>query len=87
MNQLHVFDTYARSAKGHTIHFDVILAEQNQQQAIDVAKSWLESIGEPNAQVSQENCSFCHSTAANLDTHEEVKQQGYAIYKLEGCPD
>lgn len=86
MNQLHVFDTYAKSMRGRIMHFDVILPEQDQAQAIEAAKHWLASIGEADADVTQESCFFCHFTTANPDIHGEVNQRGYAIYKLEGCP-
>jgi Domain of unknown function (DUF2024) len=87
MQQLHVFDTYAKSPSGKIMHFDVILPEQDQQRAIETAQKWLESVGEPDAQVNQENCYFCHSTTADPDTRDEVKQRGFGIFKLEGCPE
>ncbi len=87
MKQLHVFDTYVKSPSGELMHFDVILPEQDQRRAIKAAGKWLDSVGEPEAQVNQENCFFCHSTTANPETIDEVKQRGFAIFKLEGCPD
>lgn len=87
MPNFHVFDTYAKTTKGRIIHFDVILKEQNQQKAIEYAKAWLSSVGIHEAIISSGNCYFCHSVAElPADLHEEVQVQGYAIYKLEGCP-
>ncbi|MGR9054183.1 MAG: DUF2024 family protein [Gammaproteobacteria bacterium] len=82
----HVFDTYAKTAKGRIMHFDVVLDEQDREQAIKYAKQWLESIGEPDAGINQSQCVFCHSTEAPPEMRQQIDEQGYAIYKLEGCP-
>ncbi|CAG7856583.1 hypothetical protein MCAMS1_01123 [biofilm metagenome] len=82
----HVYDTYAKAANGRIMHFDVVLDEQDQDKALKYAKAWLASIGYADAVVTQENCAFCHSTAAPPELREEINSQGYAILKLEGCP-
>jgi hypothetical protein len=82
----HVFDTYAKTAKGSTLHFDVVLDEQDPQKALNYAKAWLQSIGYDDATVTTENCCFCHSVEAPAELRKQIDQQGYAIYKLEGCP-
>jgi Domain of unknown function (DUF2024) len=33
----YVFDTYAKTSKGKTMHFDVVLDEQDQQKALHYA--------------------------------------------------
>ena len=45
----HVFATYAKTSKGITMHFDVVLDEQDQQKALHYAKEWLKTIGQENA--------------------------------------
>jgi hypothetical protein len=82
----HVFDTYAKTKKGSTLHFDVLLDEQDQEKAIRSAKQWLESIGQGDAIVTSENCYFCHSAEAPAELRQQIDNQGYAIYKMEGCP-
>ena len=82
----HVFDTYAKTSKGKTMHFDVVLDEQDQQKALHYAKEWLKTIGQENATVVSENCYFCHSIEASAELRQHINEQGYAIYKLEGCP-
>ena len=83
----HVFDTYAKTSTGKIIHFDVILEEQNQQKAIESAQIWLQSVGIDDATVSSGNCFFCHSLQElPPGLTAEMNTQGYAIYKLEGCP-
>jgi hypothetical protein len=82
----HVFDTYAKTTQGKIIHFDVVLDEQDQQKALEYAQKWLQSIGETNATITSGNCYFCHSIEASEEMRAEITTQGYAIYKLEGCP-
>jgi hypothetical protein len=82
----HVYDTYAKAANGRIMHFDVVLDEQDQDKALLFAKEWLAGIGYADAVVTQENCSFCHSTEAPPELREQINSQGYAIFKLEGCP-
>lgn len=82
----HVYDTYAKTLTGKIMHFDVVLDEQNQEKALLYAKEWLISLGFGDAIVTQENCVFCHSLEAPAELRKEIERQGYAIYKLEGCP-
>lgn len=82
----HVFDTYAKTNKGSIMHFDVLLNEQDQEKAIIYAKQWLQSIGHGDATVTSENCYFCHSAEAPAELRKQIDNQGYAIYKMEGCP-
>lgn len=82
----HVFDTYATTAKGRIMHFDVILAEKDADKAIACAKEWLASIGEADAEVNHRNCVFCHSAQTPADLCKQMDSQGYGIYKMEGCP-
>jgi hypothetical protein len=82
----HVFDTYAKTADGKKLHFNVVLDEQDQQKAIDYAKQWLASIELEDAVVTPENCYFYHSVEAPAVMRADIDKQGYAIYKMEGCP-
>lgn len=86
MSISHVFDTYAKTAQGGIMHFDVVLMEKNSTKALCYAKTWLESIGVHDAIVTQENCSYCHSAETPSALLKQIDSQGYAIYKLEGCP-
>lgn len=82
----HVFDTYAQTAQGRTMHFNVVLDEPDQQQALAYAKQWLTSIGLDDAVVTPQNCYFYHSIEATAALRTDIERQGYAIYKMEGCP-
>jgi hypothetical protein len=86
MQQIHVFDTYAKSQTGRIMHFDVITPEKDPAKALAHARHWLESIGEKDATVNQENCCYCHSEpGAPEEMLKAIETNGYAIYKLEGC--
>lgn len=82
----HVFDTYATTVKGKSLHFDVVLDEQNPELALRYAKEWLQSIGEEGADVTLKTCMYCHSAEAPDALRRDIDKQGYAIIKMEGCP-
>lgn len=84
--EIHVYDTYVKAGDGRTMHFDVFTAEKDGDQAIGYAKQWLTSIGETGAQVSSNECRFCHSQQAPGKLIDSIKRNGYFIYKMEGCP-
>lgn len=87
MAKIHVFDTYARGEAGRIMHFDVVTPEKDAEKARQHALEWLKSIGEANATVTQETCCYCHSEeGAPPEMMKDIEAQGYAIYKLEGCP-
>jgi len=86
MTTSYVFDTYAKTAEGRKIHFNVVLDEQDQQKAIAYAQHWLTSIDLADAVVTPENCYFYHSVEAPADMRAEIDKNCYAIYKMEGCP-
>ena len=83
---IHVYDTYVKDKDGHTMHFDVITNVQDHDKAIEYAKQWLETIGEGDAKVTGEECQFCHTQGAPEPVENEIKEKGYFIQKMEGCP-
>ena len=84
--EIDVYDTYVKAADGHTMHFDVITGEKDHDKAITFGKEWLKSIGEENAEMTTKECSFCHSQNAPEPVEQEIKEQGYFIQKMDGCP-
>ena len=81
-----VYDTYVKAADGHTMHFDVITGEKDHAKAIAYGKEWLKSIGESQAEMTQNECQFCHSQGAPAPVEQAIKENGYFIQKMEGCP-
>ncbi len=67
------------------MHFDVILDDKDTEKALEYAQSWLKSIGEEQAAVTQENCIYWHSAEVAGELRKQIDERGYAIYKLEGC--
>lgn len=84
--EIQVYDTYVTAKDGHTMHFDVYTGKKDDKKAIEFAKQWLASIGEKDAKVTQDECSFCHHQGAKPDQEKEIKEKGYFIYKIDGCP-
>ena len=84
--EFHVFDTYVKAKDGHTMHFDVVTDKKDNDAAIQYAKKWLSSIGEEGAQVTTEECKFCHSQTVPDEIEIDIMTDGYHIAKMEGCP-
>lgn len=84
--KIFVFDTYVNARDSHLMHFDVFLPENNLEKAIHCAKAWLASIGQHDTTVSSRECRFCHSEEAPEYLVDQITQQGYFIYQMEGCP-
>ena len=86
--KIDVYDTYATSKKGNTIHFDVFLQHGGKKEtALHYAKQFFESIGESSEGLKSERCSFCHTESANQSISEEIESAGYFILQMEGCPN
>jgi len=83
---IHVYDTYVKAKDGHTMHFDVITGAQDHDKAIEYAKQWLATVGEDGATVTGEECNFCHTQEAPPQVVNEIKEKGFFIQKMEGCP-
>jgi hypothetical protein len=62
--EIHVYDTYVKAADGHTMHFDVITGEKDHDKALTYGKEWLQSVGEGEAEMTTNECQFCHSQGA-----------------------
>ena len=68
------------------MHFDVITGEKNHDKAITYGIEWLESVGEASATMTTNECQFCHSQGAPEPVVRAIKEKGYFIQKMEGCP-
>lgn len=86
--QIDVYDTYARSAKGQVIHFDVLVEKgAGADVAFKYAQDWLKEIGENPAGLEQSRCNFCHSENAHPVVEKSVRKKGHFILQMEGCPN
>jgi hypothetical protein len=84
--QCAVYDTYVEKKDGKTMHFDVIVEENTQQEkAIEYGKQYLESAGQGGQRMTQEECQFCHIQEAQPVVERDITSRGYYIQKMEGC--
>ncbi len=85
--QLDVYDTYARTADGTLMHFDVLIPKGHAQDPRSYAVQWLNGIGISDTRVSLELCRFCHSeSAASPEIESRIARDSYFILQMEGCP-
>ena len=83
---IHVYDTYVKNKNGDIMHFDVLTEVKELEKALEYAKQWLATIGEGDAQVTGEECRFCHTQEAPPQVVNEIKEKGFFIQKMDGCP-
>lgn len=81
-----VYDTYARTAEGELLHFDVLVEQGSGDIALRYAAEWLHSIQISASEINQENCRFCHTETTTPEIERQIEEQGYFILQMEGCP-
>ena len=82
-----VYDTYVKKKDGKTMHFDVVVeASTPHEKAIEYGKQYLLSVGQNEQKMTQEECQFCHIQEAPPTVDKGIKERGYFIQKMEGCP-
>ncbi len=81
-----VYDTYAQSNDGRTIHFDVLVETGTAANvAHKHAQDWLTGVGQNGARLAQDRCRFCHVENASPAVKKEIQEKGFFILKMEGC--
>jgi hypothetical protein len=82
-----VYDTYVTKKDDRIMHFDVVVdANTPHERVIEYAKGYLSTAGEGGQKMTQEECQFCHIQEAPSFIEKAIKQRGYWIQKMEGCP-
>jgi hypothetical protein len=85
--QCAVYDTYVTKKDGKIMHFDVVVeANTPHEKAVTYGKKFLESVGEGEQRMTQEECQFCHIQQAPAMIEADIQSSGYYIQKMEGCP-
>ncbi len=85
--QVDVYDTYATSRTGSTMHFDLLVQSScTAGAAFEFAKLWLTSVGHGDATLKQSRCSFCRSENAKSEVLHDIERDGFHIVRLGGCP-
>ena len=84
--EIDVYDTFASSKKGNTIHFDVLLPSGgNKEDASEYARVFLEKIGE--AAEALDSCKFCQPEKADVEVEKQIQSDGHYIVPIDGCHD
>ena len=84
--EIDVYDTFASSKKGNTIHFDVLLTSGgNRDDASKYARVILEKIGE--ATEALDSSKFFRSEKADAEVEKQIKPNKYYIVPIDGCPE
>ncbi len=82
-----VYDTYVTKKDGRIMHFDVVVeAKTPHEKAIEYGHQYLQAAGQAGQKMTSEECQFCHIQEAPPFVEKSIKQQGYWIQKMEGCP-
>jgi Domain of unknown function (DUF2024) len=82
-----VYDTYVTKKDGRTMHFDVIVdADTPHEKAIEYGKEYLSTAGQSGQKMTQEECQFCHIQEAPPFVEKNIREKGYWIQRMEGCP-
>lgn len=82
-----VYDTYVTKKDGRIMHFDVIVeANTPHEKAIEYGKEFLQNVDQGEQRMTQEECQFCHIQAAPPMVEKSIRDNGYYIQKMEGCP-
>ena len=68
---VHVYDTWVKGRKG-LLHFDVMTTDE--ATALNLAKRYLDSLGEQDVTVTLKECRFCHSEPLVMFSAEQQKQ-------------
>lgn len=82
-----VYDTYVEKKDGGTMHFDVIVEKNTtHEKAIEYGAKFLTSVGQTGQPITANECQFCHIQGAPPFVEKEIKEKGFFIQKMEGCP-
>ena len=82
-----VYDTYVERKEGGVMHFDVIVEKNtSHEKAIEYGAKFLTSVGQEGQPITANECQFCHIQQAPQNVEKDIKEQGFYIQKMEGCP-
>jgi hypothetical protein len=84
--EVKIFDIHITTADQKQYHFDVVVENATSAEAREFALEYLASIDVEISKIRQESCQFCHQKRATKEMIKSIKQNGYYIIALEGCP-
>ena len=73
-----VYDTYVQKKDGKIMHFDVVVADDTpHEKAIEYGEQYLQSAGQEDQKMTQEECQFCHIQEAPPAVEKSIREKGY----------
>lgn len=83
-----VWDTYVAKKDGNVLHFDIITdaALKDPHRIYEFGKEYLAQRNEADAQLSSEQCQFCHIEEPGIEMKEAIAAKGYYILEMEEIP-
>lgn len=86
MNQLYIYDSYAKGFNNEILHFDVVLTIKNDELADQYARQWLAALGLCANELQQ--CQYCHVEPLAQQLSEKQKnmlsEKHFCIIPLQG---
>lgn len=84
-----IFDTRVLRPDGRTMHFDILVRDQEPDRSPSVVlahgRRYLEAKGVPAEALSAQQCRFCHGAFAQPLAEAEIDRIGFAIIELQNC--
>jgi hypothetical protein len=72
-----VYDTYVQKKDGRIMHFDVVVADGTpHEKAIEYGKQYLQSAGQEDQKITQQECQFCHIQQAPPFVEKSIEEKG-----------
>lgn len=85
--QVSVWDTYVEKKDGSTMHFDIIVpAQMNDETTVyGYGKIYLTTKGQEGQPLASEECRFCHVETVRPQWEASIQEKGYYIDEMENC--
>ncbi|PWL37866.1 DUF2024 domain-containing protein [Flagellimonas aquimarina] len=85
--EVSVWDTYVPRQDGKVMHFDILVPSTLTDIAViyGFGKQYLASKPFVTAELSVNECKFCHMQEAPLQVEHDIMADGYYIIEMENC--
>ncbi len=82
-----VWDTYVPREDGKTMHFDIIVPdnETDPERIYAFGSKYLKQKAFKTGEISSNECRFCHMQLVPEAIAAEIHKKGYYIYEMENC--
>lgn len=82
-----VWDTYVIKKDGTTMHFDIIVPEEQRDASViyGYGRDYLMTKGQEGQPLNSNECRFCHIETVSPQWGVEIESKGYYILEMENC--